>query len=169
MPNNSFKPTPCRGIGHVLYATLAHVRRPDTGRLNSGVRLHTMPQRLLTIDSLSALLAACGQCGSNGDAIAFASGLSQQRLAQLFRDTQAIDLAGQLEIYIDTRSNVPDAFKDLKPLYIARDGRRARIHLSGCVDDKVFLFVDGIGNNGRKEITLQPGEAKDSIALWQSN
>ena len=38
-PNNSFKPTPCRGIGHVLYATLAHVRRPNTGRLNSGVRL----------------------------------------------------------------------------------------------------------------------------------
>ena len=37
-PNNSFKPTPCRGVGHVLYATLAHVRRPATGRLNSGVR-----------------------------------------------------------------------------------------------------------------------------------
>jgi hypothetical protein len=38
-PNNSFKPTPCRGVGHVLYATLAHVRRPATGRLNSGVSL----------------------------------------------------------------------------------------------------------------------------------
>ena len=37
-PNKSFKPTPCRGGGHVLYATLAHVRRPATGRLNSGVR-----------------------------------------------------------------------------------------------------------------------------------
>jgi hypothetical protein len=37
-PNNSFKPTPCRGIGHVLYATLAHVRSPATGRLNSSVR-----------------------------------------------------------------------------------------------------------------------------------
>ena len=36
-PNNSFKPTPCRGVGHVLYATLARVRRPATGRLNSGV------------------------------------------------------------------------------------------------------------------------------------
>jgi hypothetical protein len=35
--NSSFKPIPCRGIGHVLYATLAHVRRPATGRLNSGV------------------------------------------------------------------------------------------------------------------------------------
>ena len=39
-PNNSFKPTPCRGIGHVLYATLAHVRRPATGRLNSSVSAH---------------------------------------------------------------------------------------------------------------------------------
>jgi hypothetical protein len=37
MPNNSFKPTPHRGVGHVLCATLTHVRRPATGRLNSGV------------------------------------------------------------------------------------------------------------------------------------
>jgi hypothetical protein len=37
-PNNSFKPTPCRGVGRVLCATLARVRRPATGRLNSGVR-----------------------------------------------------------------------------------------------------------------------------------
>ena len=39
-PNNSFKPSPCRGVGHVLYATLARVRRPATGRLNSSVRPH---------------------------------------------------------------------------------------------------------------------------------
>ena len=37
-PNKSFKPTPCRGVSHVLCATLARVRRPATGRLNSGVR-----------------------------------------------------------------------------------------------------------------------------------
>ena len=37
-PNNSFKPTPCRGVSCVLYATLARIRRPATGRLNSGVR-----------------------------------------------------------------------------------------------------------------------------------
>ena len=36
-PNNSFKPTPCHGVGRVLCATLAHVRRPATGRLNSSV------------------------------------------------------------------------------------------------------------------------------------
>ncbi len=39
-PNNSFKPTPCRGVSHVLCATLARVRRPATGRLNSSVRPH---------------------------------------------------------------------------------------------------------------------------------
>jgi hypothetical protein len=39
-PNKSFKPTPCRGGSHVLCATLARVRRPATGRLNSGVRQH---------------------------------------------------------------------------------------------------------------------------------
>jgi hypothetical protein len=36
--NNSFKPTPHRGICHVLYATLARVRHPAAGRLNSGVK-----------------------------------------------------------------------------------------------------------------------------------
>ena len=49
-PNNSFKPTPCRGVGRVLYATLAHVRRPATGRLNSGVRpLKTVVSILVAI------------------------------------------------------------------------------------------------------------------------
>ena len=37
-PNNSFKPTPHRGVNSVLYATLARCRRPAVGRLNSGVR-----------------------------------------------------------------------------------------------------------------------------------
>ena len=37
-PNNSFKPTPCRGVGCVLCATLARIRRLATGRLNSSVR-----------------------------------------------------------------------------------------------------------------------------------
>ena len=37
-PNKSFKPTPCRGGSRVLCATLARVRRPATGRLNSSVR-----------------------------------------------------------------------------------------------------------------------------------
>jgi hypothetical protein len=37
-PNNSFKPTPHRGVNSVLCATLARCRRPAVGRLNSSVR-----------------------------------------------------------------------------------------------------------------------------------
>lgn len=56
-PNNSFKPTPCHGIGHVLCATLAHVRRPATGRLNSGVRPHMKSQQFLM--EVATALAGC--------------------------------------------------------------------------------------------------------------
>ena len=54
-PNNSFKPTPCRGIGYALYATLARIRRPDTGRLNSGVS-HAKDHRLVYCNTAFSLL-----------------------------------------------------------------------------------------------------------------
>ena len=62
-PNNSFKPTPCRGIGHVLYATLAHVRRPATGRLNSSVRrqksIRFPPPLFRSVQPFHSLLRLC--------------------------------------------------------------------------------------------------------------
>ena len=58
-PNNSFKPTPCRGVGRVLYATLAHVRRPVTGRLNSGVRRQ---KSVLQMCRSQALFTGFGEC-----------------------------------------------------------------------------------------------------------
>ena len=57
-PNNSFKPTPCRGVGRVLYATLAHGRRPATGRLNSGVSHHNHNQGEIN-DHQRQLSASC--------------------------------------------------------------------------------------------------------------
>ena len=57
-PNNSFKPTPCRGVGHVLYATLARTRRPATGRLNSGVM-----RRLIVVAAVLAFLPSCASTG----------------------------------------------------------------------------------------------------------
>ena len=52
-PNNSFKPTPCRGVGRVLCATLARVRRPATGRLNSGVRRRERNSALVGLSTQS--------------------------------------------------------------------------------------------------------------------
>lgn len=99
-----------------------------------------------------------------------ARSMSQPGLAQLFRDMQTLNPpAGQGPIFLDARSGIPDAFKDLDPQSITSDGVTARVHLSGCADDKVLLIVKGIDNSGRKKITLLPGEAKDPVLLWQSN
>ena len=45
-PNNSFKPTPHRGVNSVLCATLARCCRPAVGRLNSSVRRQKSVWRL---------------------------------------------------------------------------------------------------------------------------
>jgi hypothetical protein len=72
-PNNSFKPTPCRGVGHVLCATLARVRRPATGRLNSGVRHHETDNRRMkiirTIIRAVLLLAVVGCASTRYDSV----------------------------------------------------------------------------------------------------
>ncbi len=122
--------------------------------------------------ALTALLTACGSCGSNDDAVALARSLSQARLAQLFREVQSLRPAADLgRTHIDIRAGMPDTFKYLDPqsITITIDARTARVHLSGCADDKVLLVVKGIGNNDRKKIVLLPGESKDASVLWQSD
>lgn len=119
--------------------------------------------------ALTALLAACGTCGSNEEAIASARSLPQPRLAQLFRDLQSLDTAsGQHRVHFDAGTGIPDAFHDLAPQSIAIDGHVALVHLSGCVDDKVVLIATGLDKRGREEIMLLPGEANDAFVLWRS-
>ena len=119
---------------------------------------------------LPVLLGACGTCGSNDEAVAFAKGLSQQRLAQLVRDLEVLGPShpSQGRVMIDAGSGIPDSLQDLHPRSIVTDGSMARIHLSGCVDDKVLLLVRGIGNPAQ-EVSLLPGEAEEAVVLWHSN
>ena len=72
-PNNSFKPTPCRGVSHVLCATLARVRRPATGRLNSGVR--PMPKHARP-DNKSEIMR-----------VSFRASVKFERILQVIRET----------------------------------------------------------------------------------
>lgn len=119
--------------------------------------------------ALTAPLAACSSCGSNEDAIASARSLSQPTLAQLFRDLQALDTAsGQHRAHLDAGTGIPDVFRDLAPQSIAIDGHTARVHLSGCADDKVLLIATGLDKRGREQIVLLPGEAKDARVIWRS-
>lgn len=71
-------------------------------------------------------------------------------------------------MYLDAGTGIPDAFRDLAPQSIAIDGHIARVHLSGCADDKALLIATGLDKRGREEITLRPGEAKDALMLWRS-
>lgn len=119
--------------------------------------------------ALTVLLAACSACGDNEDAITSARGLSQARLAHVFRDLQSLDAAsGQHRLHLDAGTGIPDAFHDLAPQSITIDGHIARVHLSGCADDKVILIAKGLDNSRDKEITLLAGETEGAQMLWRS-
>lgn len=119
--------------------------------------------------ALTALLAACSACGDNEDAITSARGLSQPRLARFFRDLQSLDAAsGQHRLHLDAGTGIPDAFHDLAPQSITIDGHIARVHLSGCADDKVILIAKGLDNSRDKEIMLLAGETEGAQMLWRS-
>lgn len=134
---------------------------PSSGR--------AMRSRRSILVALTALLATCGSCGSNADAVVSARSLSQPRLAQLFRDLQSLGTASvQHRVHFDAGTGIPDAFRDLAPRSITIDGHTARVHLSGCADDKVLLIAKGLDKHGREQITLLPGEAKDTLVLWRS-
>ncbi|MDR6841509.1 hypothetical protein [Pseudoxanthomonas sacheonensis] len=125
--------------------------------------------RLLILLIACSTLTGCGGCGSNADSIALAKSLSQPRLAQLYQDAVALDLthSGNARLFKDGKSGIPPNFNDLEPQSVVSDGLTARIHMAGCVDDKVMLFVNGLDGKSGKEITLVPGEAQDSVILWQ--
>jgi hypothetical protein len=126
--------------------------------------------RLLILLMACSTLIGCGGCGSNSDSIALAKSLSQTRLAQLYQDSAALDMthSGSARFFKDGKSGIPSNFRDLNPQSVISDGVTARIHMAGCVDDKVMLFVKGLDGKGRKEMVLAPGETQDPVVLWQA-
>ncbi len=74
----------------------------------------------------------------------------------------------QGRVHLDADTGIPDAFRDLAAQSIVIDGHIARVHLSGCADDKVLLIATGLDKRGREQIVLLPGEAKDARVLWRS-
>lgn len=114
-------------------------------------------------------LAGCG-CFSNDEAIAFAKGLSQERLAQLHDQMSALrqrrDSYGML--HYDAESGIPAPFKDIPAREIVIGDGFNRIHLSGCFDDKVVLKFDGLDGTAPAKIVLLPGEAESEIVLWRA-
>ena len=112
---------------------------------------------------LSATLAACG-CGSNAHAIAMANSLTPARLEQLAHDLKDLKTAKPGTRY-DDETGIPKAFQDLHPSEVIADRLMPRVLLSGCVDDKVSIFLrDGEGNS--QQLMLQKGELEGQVVLW---
>jgi hypothetical protein len=111
------------------------------------------------------LLTACG-CGGNEHALALAQSLSAPRLDRLANDLNTLRDAhpNALKVF-DERTGIPKEFADLRPLAVVVDPVMTRVHLSGCVDDKVQILLRDL--EGRhQELVLLKGEEQGQAVLW---
>ena len=110
-------------------------------------------------------------CGGNEEAAMEMRALPEKRLESLFRYSKELygDGSYQTSISFDAQKiSIPKELADLKPKGIRFFGDTLGIHISGCMDDKVYLFVEGLNPEyGHPKIVLSPGEWQGSETLWQ--
>ncbi len=126
--------------------------------------------RLFLQIAVAFLLASCG-CGGNEETIRAMRALPTERFAALYDYVRSVDAsrkdAGGPVIFSFPKNPVPAEIADLNPKYFEVYGGMSRIHLSGCVDDKVYLFFPGLDSPGEKqEIVMSLGESKGVQTLW---
>jgi hypothetical protein len=126
--------------------------------------------RALILLVLALILVGCG-CGGNEEAVRAMQALPQERLESLFNYAQSLHKNGNIDPsdFLDFQeSPVPRELADLNPKSLRFFGDTVAIHLSGCVDDKIYLFVEGAGETDRsKKIVVSLGERKGSEVLWE--
>ena len=126
--------------------------------------------RALIVLALTLILVGCG-CGGNDKAVLAMRALPQERLESLFNYAQNLHKNGDIDPtdFLDFHeSPVPRELADLNPKSLRFFGDTVAIHISGCVDDKIYLFVEGAGETeGSKKIVVSLGERKGSEVLWE--
>lgn len=116
---------------------------------------------LLTTGILSLLTGCCSpEPGANR-----AKALTQDQLAAIYATVEQASREKRVEALV--RAPLPTELSMLEPKGILGSGSRVMIHLSGCVDDKSYLRIEGLGReNDKKRIVLDPGEHLGLIQLW---
>ena len=126
--------------------------------------------RVLLHLALVLLLAGCG-CGGNEDAVRAMRALPKERLAALYQYVQSVDSSrkGSGPITMSfPKDPVPKEISDLDPKFLEVWGDMSRMHISGCVDDKIYLFFHGLDSpKSKKQIILTLGEWNGSETLWE--
>jgi hypothetical protein len=116
---------------------------------------------------VAALLLSACMCGGNRETVALVQSLSLPRLEQLHRDLTALQAAYPNTVKtFDRATGIPSAFADLHPEAVVIDPVMTRIHLSGCVDDKVMILLRDFGKEDQ-ELVLLKGEAQGEVVLWR--
>ena len=126
--------------------------------------------RCLILLLLALLLTACG-CGGNEETIQKIRALPKERLGSLYAYMQKADASrtgpGPIRMFFP-EDPVPQEIADLDPQHLQVWGDQSRIHLSGCVDDKIDLFFSGLSNSSdKKEIVLTLGEWNGTEIVWE--
>ena len=126
--------------------------------------------RCLILLLLALLLTACG-CGGNEKTIQKIRALPKERLGSLYAYMQKADASrtgpGPIRMFFP-EDPVPQEIADLDPQHLQVWGDQSRIHLSGCVDDKIDLFFSGLSNSSdKKEIVLTLGEWNGTEIVWE--
>lgn len=116
---------------------------------------------MLTTGLLSMLTGCCSpEPGANR-----AKALTQDQLAAIYMTVERASREKRVEALV--RAPVPMELSMLEPRGVLGSDSRVMIHLYGCVDDKSYLRIEGLGReNEKKRILLYPGEHVSLIQLW---
>ena len=110
-------------------------------------------------------------CDGNEEAAQRMRTLPEKRLESLFLYTKERYGDGKIRspiIFDIQQAPIPSELADLKPKSIQFFGGAVGVHVSGCMDDKVYLFVHGLDPDDREpKILLSPGENQASELIWQ--
>jgi hypothetical protein len=109
-------------------------------------------------------------CTGNEAAAERMRALDDDAFERLYRETESMVAARRRSDSLDfvvPADALPAAAKVIGARYASMYGHDVSFNLSGCYDDKVFLNVT-VGDGDRPaEISLSPGDARNSEALWR--
>src|SRR4249919_3391519 len=92
--------------------------------------------------------------------------LSQPELAEIFARLDELQRKGAPSNL--SSQQIPPVVARLKPEGVVIRDNSAWIHIAGVFDDKVYVFVNGLGGaQADGEIVLSPGEREPQEVLWR--
>jgi len=116
----------------------------------------------------AALVSACGICGSNREAAERTRRLSNDQWAGVFLEAKALAGRQPADSRIHLKEDgIPPRFQPLQPQSFHVSLNQVSIHISGCVDDKVYVVIRGFDDERGGTIELLPGEGEPQEVLWR--